>query len=154
MLRNAEATRPWEHVLEPLAGYLLLAKGLYEGNTTLSSAWNFAPAPAACVPVERLVQQALQHLSSPLEYRVQANPQKEDQLLQLDASKAQQVLGWRPLLNLEETIAWTFQWYSQYYANSDMTSFTHEQIKNYFVRQGVVTGEKHRHQSEPIKSRL
>ncbi len=104
VLRNIHATRPWEHVLEPLSGYLMLAQGLYEGQTHLASAWKLCTASKACVSVEALVKQALRHLDSSVGYRVQPSA-KGRQLLELDASKARRILGWRPRLDLEETLA-------------------------------------------------
>lgn len=109
-LRNPSATRPWQHVLEPLSGYLLLAKGLLEGEP-LSEGWNFGPSPDATMQVREMVDRlknawptlAVEHDQSP-------QPHEAGQL-RLNSEKSRRRLGWRPVWNANTTVDRTVSWY-------------------------------------------
>jgi len=133
VLRNPQSIRPWQHVFEPLSGYLKLAQRLYERNVTLVGAWNFGPHQESFVSVEELVKNAVDILGCG-NYRIEADTTKhEDNLLTLDISKADLLLKWRPKINFNQSIKMTFDWYKSYYENSGgITDFTNKQIELYF----------------------
>jgi CDP-glucose 4,6-dehydratase len=113
-VRNPKATRPWQHVLEPLSGYLWLAAWLSKAaqdNTQIASAFNFGPGHEANRTVEELASEVLKHWPGRWENR--SNPQAvhEANLLQLSTDKASAILGWRPVWDFPTTIKETVQWY-------------------------------------------
>jgi CDP-glucose 4,6-dehydratase len=116
LIRNPGAMRPWQHVLEPLAGYLLLGQQLLKGNRQMAGAWNFGPMGEGNITVEQVVQQ-FQRRKETLPYEVDrgsAHPH-ETGILKLDSSKARKDLGWRPVWDMERTIQKTVDWYNRYY---------------------------------------
>lgn len=130
-IRSPKAIRPWQHVLEPLGGYLLLAMKMWEEPTRYCEGWNFGPEPAGAVSVWEVAEAVvkaygrgeLQDLSDP-------NAPHEAQLLMLDISKARYRLGWRPRLNMEQTVRLTVDWYRRY-RGEDVYSLCAEQIRTY-----------------------
>lgn len=118
-LRCPQATRPWQHVFEPLRGYLMLARALCERAPNAASAWNFGPAPRDARRVSDVV--AMLQRSWPA-IRVHQETQSVDvheaQLLELDASRAQRELGWSPILPLEDALQATADWYRRYFADA------------------------------------
>ncbi len=120
IIRNPEAIRPWQHVLEPLYGYLLLGAKLYENPITYSGAWNFGPYPEEVLKVEELVKSAIDILGKG-SYRIEQNINAlhEATLLKLDISKALHSLHWRPRLETNEAIKWTVEWYKELFNNKD-----------------------------------
>ncbi len=134
-LRNPMSIRPWQHVLEPLIGYMLLAKRLYNGERNFVGAWNFAPDDESFITVEELTKKAIDVLGVECNCVVKKDNEKhETKILKLDASKAKTYLGWRPVINIDETIKWTFEWYKRYYKGQDMIKFTNEQISMFFKK--------------------
>lgn len=133
IMRNPHAIRPWEHVLEPLSGYLTLSQRLYEGKTVFSDTWNFGPNDESFVEVEAVVKQILTHLGKG-EYEVQEDHSKhEANILKLDTTKAKSLLGWRPRLDFNENIEFTAAWYKNFYQKrEDPILFTNRQIDLFF----------------------
>jgi CDP-glucose 4,6-dehydratase len=132
ILRNPDAIRPWQHVLDPLNGYLMLAKGLHEGRKEFVGAWNFAPEESSCIPVEQLVKKAVSKIGKG-SYRIEKDPSKHEmKMLRLDASKAKAVLGWAPRMDIEKSLDWTFGWYGSYYSRKRMDALTGRQIDEFF----------------------
>lgn len=138
VIRNPTATRPWQHALEPLAGYLTLAERLYSEGERWAGAWNFGPRDEDAIPVATLADMIIKEWGMgswiPVDERTSAH---EAQYLKLDCSKAHQVLGWRPQLSLEEEVALTVAWYRKALdlaPGVDMYDFTVEQIRNYEAR--------------------
>ncbi len=131
--RNPGAVRPWQHVLEPLSGYLLLAKKLYEKHTDLSGAWNFGPLHESFVTVQELIDEALKHFGEGT-HEVQPDHAKHEMTqLRLDINKAHALLAWHPKLSFKETLELTFGWYRNYYENpKSIVEFTNEQINHFF----------------------
>jgi CDP-glucose 4,6-dehydratase len=120
-IRNPEAIRPWQHVLEPLSGYLKLGERLLAGDA-VEGPWNFGPSADATLPVQALVSLMQSHWP---QLRVQQQPGPhpyESVALQLDASKAAQQLGWRPVWDAETTLHSTIQWYRNYYELGQLRS--------------------------------
>ena len=113
-VRNPTAIRPWQHVLEPLAGYLELAARLAEDGDKLSGAWNFGPRLEDTLSVEQIVQIALECWGSG-EYETPElkNQPHEAGTLKLDISKATDALNWAPKLSAAEAIDWTIRWYRE-----------------------------------------
>ncbi|NTV52570.1 MAG: CDP-glucose 4,6-dehydratase [Candidatus Firestonebacteria bacterium] len=130
-LRNPSATRPWQHVLEPLAGYLWLAASMCRDGARFSEAWNFGPDDESVVTVETVVKHLLAGWGKG-RYAVSGDVQPhEAHLLKLDTSKARSGLGWKPLLNIQRALQAAGEWYRAYYDGRDMTSFTLGQIEAY-----------------------
>jgi CDP-glucose 4,6-dehydratase len=127
-IRSPQAIRPWQHVLEPVWGYLLLALHMNE-NTNHSHAFNFGPEPKETHTVLDLCQEMkLQWPELKFNVQEQKSILHEAQTLKLDSSLAQSELGWRPMLSFSETCAWTSDWYKNY---SNGTIITEQQIKNF-----------------------
>lgn len=131
-IRSPKAVRPWQHVLEPLNGYMLLAEKLLAGQKDFASAWNFGPEIDGCWTVEQIVKEA-QKIWSGFEFEIVNNDRHEATLLMLDSAKAKAQLQWLPVLNVEETLKWTLQWYKDYLRDGKVD--TSAQIEEYLVRQ-------------------
>ena len=111
-IRQPNSTRPWQHVLDCLSGYLLLGQKLLEGNAIAAEAWNFGPDYEHNKKVRDILSQLQKYIpNSKIKFLDQPPSFYESKLLQLDSSKARTFLGWSPVLNFEETIAQTSQWY-------------------------------------------
>jgi len=130
-VRNPDAVRPWEHVLEPLAGYLLLGEKLSTEPQAFAQSFNFGPFPQDTFTVGQLVETAIQ-IWGEGSYTVtkQENAPHEAGLLKLDINKSLSQLGWKPKLNSKEAIEWTLDFYKQ----EDAVSFIEKQIKEYQSR--------------------
>ena len=114
-IRNPKAIRPWQHVLEPLSGYLLLAKKMWENPLTFCEGWNFGPLSDSVTNVwEIAIQVVSNYGSGELKKTSLIDKLHEAQLLTLDIQKAESRLGWKPRLSLKETIEFTIDWYKQY----------------------------------------
>ncbi len=135
-IRNPHATRPWQHVLEPLGGYLFVGQKLLEGNVAVASGWNFGPADEGSISVEQVVKNVKQHWDK-IDYRLpeMAAELHEANLLKLDCSKAHAELGWSPVWESAETFKRTVGWYREFYENrtvltaSDLSAYTDELSK-------------------------
>lgn len=111
VIRSPRATRPWQHVLDCLSGYLLVGQRLLSGDATCAGAWNFGPDGEGSRTVERVLED-LARTWPQLEWQVTADPQPHEAgLLQLDSAKAKMELGWRPVWNLHQAIQYTANWY-------------------------------------------
>ncbi len=120
-IRNPGAIRPWQHVLEPLSGYLQLGQKLLAGDQ-VEGAWNFGPAADATLPVQDLVSR-MQAQWPGLRSAYHPGPHPhEAKVLQLDCSKAAQKLAWRSIWNADETLRRTVQWYRAYYERGQLRS--------------------------------
>lgn len=130
IIRSPTSTRPWLLVLEPLSGYLLLAKKQYEGED-LSEGWNLGPKRASIVPVKQIVEMIIENFGSgDLEVQEDKSGKHEAGLLSLDSTKAKEKLGWQPKLDIRETIRYVTEWYRDY-ENKDPYQICIEQIKRY-----------------------
>jgi CDP-glucose 4,6-dehydratase len=116
VIRNPHAIRPWQHVLEPLTGYLMLAKKLAEGNVEFSGAWNFGPNEESHTSVLHVVEE-LRKGWNEIDCLIESDQEKphEASLLKLDCSKARSQLGWRPIWDRSKTFLETVAWYREYY---------------------------------------
>jgi len=130
IIRNPQATRPWQHVLEPLMGYLLLGQRLLEGKKEFSGAWNFGPNDEGHKNVLTVVKELQNHWSS-IDLQIvtdEKNPH-EANLLKLDCSKAHAKLGWRPIYDSSTMFAKTVKWYCEFYESGQVLS--QEQLSEY-----------------------
>lgn len=134
-VRHPEAVRPWQHVLEPLSGYLTLAERLWRDRAAYAEAWNFGPPRQDAWPVAQLIDRlvALWGENIPWQRDPQAHP-AEAALLRLDCTKAEHRLGWAPVLPLATTLQWIVEWFKAYRANADMRAVTEAQIDRYQKR--------------------
>jgi CDP-glucose 4,6-dehydratase len=132
LIRSPNATRPWQHVLEPLSGYLLAGWKLSENSELLGEAFNFGPDSSNNYSVAELLEEMKGYwIDSKWAVQITENA-KEAGLLKLNCDKALHHLGWTPTMNFNETVEFTVRWYQNYYLkNQDMTSFTVAQINEY-----------------------
>jgi CDP-glucose 4,6-dehydratase len=128
-VRNPASIRPWQHVLNPLGGYLLLAQALC-ATPAHAAAWNFGPAEDDARPVRFVVERLGALWPDELRWRADETPHPpEARSLRLDSSRARTLLGWRPPVALEEALAATVAWYAQLRAGADMRAVTLGQIE-------------------------
>ena len=131
-LRNPNATRPWQFVLEPLYGYLHLAERLFTGETVSGGGWNFGPERKDAWPVQKMVTTLLNLMNLPAEWdHDNAGFFPEKRLLHLDISKAKDHLDWSPKMDTKDALAMTAEWYLDWMRNADMRQTTHRQIEAY-----------------------
>ena len=130
-IRSPSATRPWQHVLEPLSGYLTLAERLYTEGQDFAEAWNFGPEGTDARPVQWVVE----HLCSQVfgsAWQCDGAPQPhEANYLKLDISKTKEKLGWRPRWNLLLALGHTLAWHHAWKRGADMATTSIEQIREY-----------------------
>ncbi|MEA2082885.1 MAG: CDP-glucose 4,6-dehydratase [Thermodesulfobacteriota bacterium] len=134
-IRNPDATRPWQHVLEPLSGYLLLGQKLLESKKEFAQAWNFGPNDDGAISVVQMVQ-AMQKIWDKIDYQVDQdkNNPHEAGLLKLDCSKARMKLNWKGIWGSSTTFTKTAEWYQSYYENQQV--ITENQLKEYVADAG------------------
>ena len=131
-IRNPHAIRPWQHVLEPLRGYLVLAERLYLYGADFAEAWNFGPYDRDVKPVKFIVKLMASLWGEGAQWVIDdASHPHEATYLKLDISKAGTRLDWCPVLSLEKAIELTVQWARAWKAGNDMQQFTFEQIERY-----------------------
>ncbi len=130
-IRSPHSTRPWQHVLDSLSGYLLLGAKLLAGEKSFAEAWNFGPGAEGNRTVSSVLEAMQQHWPE-LSWHLASLPQPhEATLLQLDCTKARHLLGWTPVWSLETTVQMTVDWYRQYYEKS--TVQTLQQLDRYIA---------------------
>lgn len=131
IIRNPHAVRPWQHVLEPIGGYLMLAEKILQGDWELDDSWNFGPDYKNNICVEEIVKKVVsQYGEGGYEILSSSNGIKESNLLMLDISKAAAKLKWVPVLSINESISLTVEWYKNYRSKC-MYEFCLDQINSY-----------------------
>ena len=131
-IRAPTATRPWQHVLEPLHGYLALAERLAAAEARCDEGWNFGPADADCKPVSYIVERLVKGWGETASFHLATAPQPHEAfLLKVDASKAIARLGWRPLLDLDQALDWTLEWYRSAWRGDDAAALCRDQIGHF-----------------------
>ena len=131
-LRYPGSVRPWQHVLEPLRGYLMLAERMVTGEGTLPDAINFGPDPGNAAPVARVVELLAGAFDGQVGWEAAPGPHPPEAAhLTLDSALAGQALGWTPRLTLADTIGWTADWYRGWRAGGDARRLTLDQIARY-----------------------
>ncbi len=134
MIRNPLATRPWQHVLEPLSGYLALAQALYLHGPAFNGAWNFGPNESDARPVQDIIELITSKWGASAEWRRDGSHQPhEAHFLKLDCSKAKQALNWSSRWSLEIAIAAVVDWHKAYRKGEDMLKMTRKQIDSYIT---------------------
>lgn len=132
IIRKPQATRPWQHVLEPLHGYLTLAEHLYTSGHEFSSGWNFGPPEASEKTVKWIVEHLYELWGTRNEWVQDKNPgPPEKTFLKLDSSKAHAYLGWYPKLDLPTTLDWIVKWTRDYEKGADLRTTTQSQIARF-----------------------
>ncbi len=130
-VRNPDATRPWQHVLEPLAGYLDYAEALFTGDSA-PQALNFGPAASDIQPVRQVIDGLVERWGEGANWRHEKAAQvAEAGLLTLNAIRAVETIGWRPRLDLHEALDWTVAWYRAAAAGDDMRAHSLDQIARF-----------------------
>ena len=130
VIRSPNATRPWQHVLEPLSGYMLLAQEITSGREGVASGWNFGPDIESVKPVRWITDYLSERFGGSVELDKGPHPH-EAARLQLDCGKARDLLGWTPRWTLSEALDKTGAWYLAWQDGKDMQAFTREQIRSY-----------------------
>jgi len=132
MIRNPLATRPWQHVLEPLSGYLILTQALYDQGLAFASGWNFGPRDEDNRSVQEVVELLISSWGETARWKKEDSEQHhEANLLKLDCSKARLQLGWTPKWNLESAIQKIVEWQKAYQAKKNMQEVSLAQINQY-----------------------
>lgn len=136
-IRNPLATRPWQHVLEPISGYLTLGWKLLEHNVAFADGWNFGPSLESNITVNEIVKLAIQQWDDiSIEYSPNQADAHEANLLMLDCSKANKMLHWKPVWDIHKTIVHTIKWYKDFYVaghlrtSFDLDNYISDAIKN------------------------
>ena len=128
MVRNPGSIRPWQHVLEALRGYLLLAQRLHSAPAMFSHGYNFGPDSNDARPVSYVVEKLSAEWGDGASCRIEkvgeANNPHEAHFLKLDSSLARTTLGWRPLLELPQALEWSVQWYRAFYRGEDVKALS------------------------------
>ncbi len=139
-IRNPKATRPWQHVLEPLSGYLTLGWRLLEGRKEFAEGWNFGPAIDCNLTVEEIVTISNFFWKSiNVEYKHNFSEAHEANLLMLDCSKANKLLKWKPVWSINDTVEKTINWYKNYYTKNlintqnDILEYVNKSHKNKLI---------------------
>ena len=131
VIRNPKATRPWQHVLEPLSGYLILAQKLYKNQEEYAEGWNFGPNEQDVKPVDWILDKMIaKWLSSSWKLDTNSNPH-EAGFLKLDISKAKLKLGWKPIWGLAYTLEKIIDWHKSWLEKEDMQATCLAEIEEY-----------------------
>jgi CDP-glucose 4,6-dehydratase len=139
-IRNPYSVRPWQHVLEPVLGYLALAQRLTQDGPELAEGWNFGPTPSSEVPVERIADTLARLWGGSVSWEQERGQDPhEASCLKLDCAKAAARLGWRPLLDLDEALRLTVEWYRAFSAGHDMRDVTQAQIEQVLGADSLVS---------------
>lgn len=132
-IRHPDAIRPWQHVLEPLSGYLLLAQHLHEQRDKFTGAWNFGPEEQDVKPVSWITDFIVTQWGNDASWFIDHSHDKPHEAthLKLDISKAKTTLGWKPRWNLSNALEHTIEWYQAFAAKKDLQAISREQILRY-----------------------
>lgn len=136
-IRSPQSTRPWQHVLEPLSGYLTLAERLYAEGVQFAEAWNFGPSDEDARPVRWIVER-LAEMRQDVKWQCDETPQPhEAHYLKLDSSKAKARLGWQAQWRLQAALQKTLEWHQAWRMGEDMRAITLAQIAQYQAATGA-----------------
>lgn len=132
LIRNPLAVRPWQFVLEPLRGYLMLAERLFENGSCFASAWNFGPASIDAKPVRWIADELVRCWGDHAGWTCDSSSHpREANALKLDVSKAEAKLHWHPVLPLKNALGWITDWYRGFEQGADLRTLTLTQIERY-----------------------
>ena len=132
-IRSPHAIRPWQYVLEPLRGYIMLAEKLYDSGADYSQAWNFGPDSRDAKPVKYIAERmaGLWGDNASWDQDNNKNHPHEAHYLKVDSSKAHNKLNWYPTFNLDTSLKWVVDWYKEFAAKDSMRDYTENQIIEY-----------------------
>jgi CDP-glucose 4,6-dehydratase len=131
-VRSPEAVRPWQHVLDPLAGYMELARHLWRAKEAYVGGWNFGPSDRDVRPVQYVVDKMIEKWGPDATAVIDDGPHPpEATYLRLDCSKARTLLGWQPVLGLDDALTWTVEWHRAVHDGADMRKISLAQIRRY-----------------------
>lgn len=132
VIRNPHSTRPWQHVLEPISGYLVLAERLYADGQAVAEGWNFGPRDEDAKPVQWIVERMVKEWGDGASWQLDGGDHPHEAgYLKLDISKAKHRLGWEPCWTLSEALARIMQWHKAWLAKEDVQKVCLEQIAQY-----------------------
>lgn len=132
VIRNPLATRPWQHVLEPLSGYLMLAESLYQEGNKFAEAWNFGPNDQDCKSVEWILDEMVSIWGGTASWELDQDPQPhEAKFLKLDCSKAKSLLKWEPHWGISEVLKRINDWNEHFQSDGNMQEYCLNEIENY-----------------------
>ncbi|WP_206670813.1 CDP-glucose 4,6-dehydratase [Cyclobacterium xiamenense] len=132
VIRNPMATRPWQHVLEPLSGYLILAEELYVRGSEVAEAWNFGPDEDDCKPVSWVLDQMIRFWGDGASWCYDDEPNPHEAVfLKLDCSKAKHYLKWEPRWRVDEALKRTVSWYQVFMRKGNVRKLTLNEIEDY-----------------------
>jgi len=132
-IRQPNSTRPWQHVLDPINGYLMLAKNLTLDSKKFSGAWNFGPTIQNIRSVGEVTKKFLNLLTNGrVGYEIVLDNLSESNLLQLNCDRANSILNWQPKWNIETTLAKTADWYKAFWKGTPAQQVTSLQIREFF----------------------
>ena len=127
-IRNPQATRPWQHVLEPLSGYLQIGQKLLQEEVDYGDAWNFGPSEEGSTTVEEVVKNVKDHWNNfEYEFNKELNQPHEARLLKLDCTKANKLLSWHMVWDSKKTFEKTVKWYKSFYEKQKVLTNFHLQ---------------------------
>ena len=131
-IRNPKSVRPWQHVLDPINGYLVLAEHLWENSAEFSGAWNFGPSREDAQKVSWIVDRLAKLWDDGGSWAIDSGEHPhESKNLRLDCSKANIQLGWTPRLTLDSTLDWIVEWYNIYARRGNLREITEDQINRF-----------------------
>lgn len=134
-IRNPDSVRPWQHVLDPLNGYLKLAERLFGGDESCAEAWNFGPAEEESKPVAWILEEIKRVWDGPISWEIHnADQLHEARLLKLNSAKAQSKLDWSPKLGLGQAVNLTVDWYRGFKNKENLVELTQKQIDFFQAR--------------------
>lgn len=132
VIRNPNAIRPWQFVLEPLGGYMALAERLFEDGAAYAEAWNFGPREGDALPVESIIKRLSLRLNGGIRYRVNSDQAlHEAMVLKLDCSKASTRLAWRPRTSIDDALQFIADWQKSLISGCDMQTVSLKQIEKF-----------------------
>jgi CDP-glucose 4,6-dehydratase len=132
LIRRPAAVRPWQHVLEPLNGYLMLVEQMWTQGDGFDQAWNFGPSVQDAKPVRWIVERLIELWDDNASMKIDTSTQPHEAgMLSLDCSKASTMLGWAPRLSLDQALELTTDWYKGFKRNADLRTLTESQINRY-----------------------
>jgi len=131
-IRYPNAIRPWQYIMDPINGYLMLIEKLWSKGDSFNEGWNFGPSNNDNKSVKWIVEKLSKQWEREINWDLDdaQNPHEEN-YLSLDCSKARTKLDWMPKIDLEKALSWTTDWYKNYEQNNDMRQFTEQQIMNF-----------------------
>ena len=130
-IRNPNAIRPWQHVLDPLSGYIHLAEKLWDDKKNYAEGWNFGPDEKEIKSVSWIIEKITELWDSEIEWGLENEIQYEANNLILNCQKAKTKLLWQPEINIETALKWTIEWYKRNFEGEDMKKVTEEQITRF-----------------------